>query len=284
MHLKDKKEKAILDWLTPKRLTDVISFQVLSSLYIHFIKSFNSIITLMMDAWKKNEFHWTSKAKRSIQQLKFRLLVEAHLLALPELSKATQVVCDDSSVGIGVVLMQEGRLGAYFSGKFNDLKLDYLIYGELFAIVKALGQREHYFIGVEFVLYFDHEVFGFLKVQKKLNSGHISCVCYFKKFSSVSQHKDSSLIGVIDALSQRYGLMDIISCEIIGLNLTPDCYAVDPFLSKVLNDVRNGKSQGYLMIGDFLFRGNWLCQLEELWNCLKYYLLVDFVDILIKAK
>ena len=239
MHLKDKMEKAILDWLTPKRLTDVISFQVLSSLYIHFIKSFNSIITLMMDAWKKNEFHWTSKAKRSIQQLKFRLLVEAHLLALPELSKATQVVCDDSSVGIGVVLMQEGRLGAYFSGKFNDLKLDYLIYGELFAIVKALGQREHYFIGVEFVLYFDHEVFGFLKVQKKLNSGHISCVCYFKKFSSVSQHKDSSLIGVIDALSQRYGLMDIISCEIIGLNLTPDCYVVDPFLSKVPNNVRN---------------------------------------------
>ena len=215
--------------------------------------------------------------------MNFRV-VKAHLLALPKLSNAIQVEGDDSCVGIGVVLMQKERPGAYFSGKFNDLKLDYSIYGELFAIVKALGQREHYFIGVEFVLCSNHEVVRFLKVQKKLNPRHISCVCYFMKFSSVSQHKDSLLIQVADALRQRYGLMDIISCEIIGLNLTPDCYAVDPFLSKVLNDVRNGKSQGYLMIGDFLFRGNWLCQLEELWNCLKYYLLVDFVDILIKAK
>ena len=63
IHLKDKKEKTILDWLTPKRLTDVISFQVLSSLYSHFIKSFNSIITLMMDAWKKKEFHGLAEPK-----------------------------------------------------------------------------------------------------------------------------------------------------------------------------------------------------------------------------
>jgi len=45
------------------------------------------------------------------------------------------VECDESSVGIGVVLMQEERPVAYFSGKFNDVKLDYLIYDELFAIV-----------------------------------------------------------------------------------------------------------------------------------------------------
>ena len=101
--------------------------------------------------------------------------------------------CDDSSVGIGVVLMQEGRPVVYFNGRFNDVKLDYSIYDELFAIVQALGQWEHYLIRVEFVLCSNHEAFRFLKVQKKLNPWHISCVCYFKKFSSISQHKDSSL-------------------------------------------------------------------------------------------
>lgn len=84
-----------------------------------------------MDTLKKKEFHWTSKAKIGIQQLKFRFF-EAHLLALLELSKK----CDDSSVGIGAVLMQEGRPVAYFSGKFNNVKMDYSIYGELFAIVQ----------------------------------------------------------------------------------------------------------------------------------------------------
>jgi len=67
---------------------------------------------------------------------------------------------------------------------------------------------------------------------------------------------------VADALCERYGLIAIISHEIIGLNLTPDCYVMDQFLSKVLNHVRNGKNQGYLMMNGFLFRGNWLCQLE----------------------
>lgn len=99
-------------------------------------------------------------------------------------------------------------------------------------------------------------------MQKTLNPRHISCVCYFKKFSLVSQHKASSLNQVTGALSQRYGLMAIISCEIIGLNLTPDFYAMDPFLSKVPHDVRNGKSQGYLIMNGFLFRGNWLYQPE----------------------
>ena len=60
IHLTNEKEKAILDWPTPKRPTDVISFQVLSSFCSHFIKGFNSIITLMINALKKKVFHWTS--------------------------------------------------------------------------------------------------------------------------------------------------------------------------------------------------------------------------------
>lgn len=72
----------------------------------------------------------------------------------------------------------------------------------------------------------------------------------------------SSSNEVDDAFSQRYGLLAIIYCEIIDFDVLLECHTMDNFLSKVLNDVSNGKSQRNLMLNDFLFRENWLCQPE----------------------
>ena len=92
----------------------------------------------MMDVLKKKEFQWTNEVERSFQKLKSKL-VEAPVLALLDFSKPFLVECDASNVGIGAVLMQGGRLVAYFSEKLNDAKLKYLTYDkELYAIVQAL--------------------------------------------------------------------------------------------------------------------------------------------------
>ena len=85
------------------------------------------------------------------------MLSSAPLLQLPDFGKIFEVECDASKVGIGVALMQDQKPIANFSEKLKGATLNYSTYDlELYALIRALGNWQHYLWPKEFVIRTDH--------------------------------------------------------------------------------------------------------------------------------
>jgi hypothetical protein len=100
-------------------------------------------------------------------------LTTAPLLALPDFGKTFEIECEASGVGIGGVLMQEGRPIAYFSEKLSGLTLNHFVYDkELYALVRSLETWQYYLLPKEFIIHSDQESLKHIKGQLKLNKRH----------------------------------------------------------------------------------------------------------------
>jgi hypothetical protein len=85
-------------------------------------------------------------------------LTTTQLLLLLDFGKTFEIECDASCVGIGGVLMQEGRPIACFSEKLSGPTLNFSVYDkELYALVRSLDTWQHYLFSKESIIHSDHE-------------------------------------------------------------------------------------------------------------------------------
>ena len=85
-------------------------------------------------------------------------MVTSPVLILPDIRKDFQVYCDASCLGLGGVLMQDGRVASYASRKLRPHELNYATHDlELAVVVHALKTRRHFLIGNRCDVYTDHK-------------------------------------------------------------------------------------------------------------------------------
>lgn len=98
----------------------------------------------MTQLTKKGEFQWNKEAQKSFESL--RLAITSSLvLSLLNFSQPFELECDALGKGLGVVLMQQGKLIAFFSKALSDTQLSKSIYEkELMAVGLAIQHWRHY--------------------------------------------------------------------------------------------------------------------------------------------
>ena len=105
----------IVNWKPPRIVTEVRSFLGLAWYYLRFVKGFYVITSSLTKLlWKGVKFEWDDKCQSCFERLK-KILVEAPVLTQPTSGREYALYSDASKIGLGCVLMQDGKVVAYAS-------------------------------------------------------------------------------------------------------------------------------------------------------------------------
>ena len=89
---------------------------------------------------------------------------------MPDIKKPFDVYCGASKIGLGCVLMQEGKVIAYLSRQLKQHEKNYPTHDlELASVVLALKTWRHYLMGNRCEIYSDHKSLKYIFTQKELN-------------------------------------------------------------------------------------------------------------------
>jgi hypothetical protein len=142
------KISVILNWKQSTDVSKIKSFLGLAGYYRRFIEGFSKIVKPLTSLLEKGkEFKWDEACQKCFEELKERLTT-APVLIMPDIHKGFDVYCDASHLGLGCVLMQEGKVIAYALRQLRKHEKNCPSHDlELAAVLHALKIWRHYMIG-----------------------------------------------------------------------------------------------------------------------------------------
>jgi hypothetical protein len=195
---------SIMERKAPTNPTEVQAFLGLAGYYLKFVEGFSSIARPLTQLLKKDKkFEWTKKCEQSFQELKKRL-VSAPILTMPDITNSFDVYCRASKLGLGSVLMQDGKVIAYLSRQLCPHELNYHTNDlELAAVVHALKTWRHYLMGNRCEIYTDHKILKYIFSKKELNMRQRRWIKLIKDYDLGINYHPSKANVLADAFSRE---------------------------------------------------------------------------------
>ena len=132
------------------------------------------------------------------------MLVEAPVLTQPTSGKEYTLYSDASGIGLGCVLMQDGKVVPYASRQLKPHEQNYPTHDvKLAAVMFALKIWRHYLYGEKCRIYTDHKSFKYLLTQEELNLRQRRWLELFKDYDCIIDYHLRKVNVVVDALSQN---------------------------------------------------------------------------------
>ena len=132
------------------------------------------------------------------------MLVEAPVLTLPTSVKEYTLYSDASGIGLGCILMQDGKVVAYASKQLKPYEQNNPTHDlELAVVVFALKIWRHYLYGEKCRIFTDHKSLKYLLTQKDLNLRQRRWLELFKDYDCIIDYYPEKANVVADALSRK---------------------------------------------------------------------------------
>ncbi|XP_070041145.1 uncharacterized protein [Nicotiana tomentosiformis] len=178
---------------------------------------FSSIATPLTRLTQKGSlFRWSDKYEETFQKLQTTLTI-ALVLVLPSALSSYTVYCDESRIGIGCELMQEGRVIAYDSRQLIPHEKNYLVHDlELASIVHALNIWRHYLYNMSCVVFTDHQSLQHLFKQNNMNLRQQRWLELLKDYDITILYHPGKANVVVDALSRKAESMGSLAYIPVG--------------------------------------------------------------------
>jgi hypothetical protein len=224
----------ILNWKQPTDVSKLRSFHGLAGHYRIFIEGFSKIVKPLTSMLEKGkEFKWDEACQKCFEEIKERLTT-APVLIMPDMHKGFDVYCDASHLGLGCVLMQEGKVIAYASRQLWKHEKNYPTHDlELVAVVHALKIWRHYMIGNKCKIFTNHKSLKYIFMQKELNLRQRRWLELIKDYDLEIQYHPGKANVVVDALSRK-GQVNNITTILMSHEL---CWEMEQLNLGMLNNM-----------------------------------------------